>query len=396
MPNNSILPNNQYIRKFFKEHYFPLYYSKPVLKHLEEFLIAATAQGFSAKTVDISQYSTNHRTTIGHFLTEGIWDESYIQQVIKAESLQFAFSQSRKTNEPLFIIHDDTVCTKTKPSSQAQSPIEQAAFHHSHLLGKTVWGHQLQATMIRWGHHTLIYDLHRYDKQKQSKIDDVCSIANSLPVPPNRAYALFDTWYTCPKIIDAYSEKGYHCIGGLKTNRIIYPKGIRISIKDFSQYIRMTVVRLVTVNGSKYWTYRYEGALNDIANAVVIFSWPEKAFHVERARKVFLCTDISLKAETLLEYYSIRWPNEIFFRQEKMNLGLDKYQIRSIKGIERLWTLQALVHLFCTIGLNKPMKFGEGMLEIRTQTKKEYISWIYECAQSGVALDSIFKVLKVS
>ncbi len=90
-----------------------------------------------------------------------------------------------------------------------------------------------------------------------------------------------------------------------------------------------------------------------------------------------------------------RWSIEIFFRQEKNNL-FDKYQIRSIKGIERMWTLQALVHLFCTIGLNKPMKFGEGLLKVRKQTKKEYVRWVYECAQSNVPLDSILKSLKVS
>ncbi len=81
MSNNSILPNNQLIRKFFEEHRFSLYYSKPVVKHLKEFLLVATSKGFSAKTVDISEHSLNHRTTIGHFLSNSVWDESYIQKV---------------------------------------------------------------------------------------------------------------------------------------------------------------------------------------------------------------------------------------------------------------------------------------------------------------------------
>ncbi|MCT4686581.1 hypothetical protein [Vallitalea sp.] len=45
-----------------------------------------------------------------------------------------------------------------------------------------------------------------------------------------------------------------------------------------------------------------------------------------------------------------RWPIEVFFKQEKNQIGFDKYQIRSIKGIKRLWLLLSLVHLFCTIG----------------------------------------------
>ncbi|GGD78128.1 hypothetical protein GCM10010911_40170 [Paenibacillus nasutitermitis] len=78
------------------------------------------------------------------------------------------------------------------------------------------------------------------------------------------------------------------------TYRIIYPQGIRISVQDFAAYIRKEDVRLVTVNGTSYWTYRYEGALNDIENAVVLLCWPEQAFGEPKALRAFLCTDISL------------------------------------------------------------------------------------------------------
>ena len=67
------------------------------------------------------------------------------------------------------------------------------------------------------------------------------------------------------------SRKATIFIGGLKTNRIIYPQGIRTSLKDFATYIKKDDVRLVTVNHQSYWVYRYEGALNDLDNAVVLF-----------------------------------------------------------------------------------------------------------------------------
>ncbi|NEU05022.1 hypothetical protein [Clostridium senegalense] len=67
------------------------------------------------------------------------------------------------------------------------------------------------------------------------------------------------------------SKKDYHIIGGLKTNRVIYPKGIGIQIKQFTQYIEKNDVHLVTVNNSKYWVYPYEGNLNGIDNEVVLY-----------------------------------------------------------------------------------------------------------------------------
>ena len=70
-------------------------------------------------------------------------------------------------------------------------------------------------------------------KNVESKIDKVCCIIDSLPTATGSAYELCDSWFTAKKVIEVHLKKGYHLIGGLKTNRIIYPQGIRIQIKDF-------------------------------------------------------------------------------------------------------------------------------------------------------------------
>lgn len=119
---------------------------------------------------------------------------------------------------------------------------------------------------------TLPYHFEHFEKNSISKVDMICQIAKSLPTATGPAYALCDSWFTCTKVIEAHFKKGYHFIGGLKTNRIIYPQGIRTSLKDFANHIKKDDVRLVTVNHQFYWVYRYEGALNDLDNATVLFS----------------------------------------------------------------------------------------------------------------------------
>jgi len=141
MSHKAILPNNNAMINFFKSHQLPLYFSKPVIRHIQEFITAATAKGYRGKIVDFAEWSSCHRTSLGHFLSYGAWDESYIRRIVKKESLQFVCSQSKYTEQPVFVIHDDTVCKKTKPSSQAQHPIEQADFHfynHSFLEAQNV------------------------------------------------------------------------------------------------------------------------------------------------------------------------------------------------------------------------------------------------------------------
>jgi hypothetical protein len=53
----------------------------------------------------------------------------------------------------------------------------------------------------------------------------------------------------------AWAKGSYHT----NSTRRRTNQGIRVSIQDFAQHIRKEDVRLITVNGSLYWMYRYEG-----------------------------------------------------------------------------------------------------------------------------------------
>ena len=75
--------------------------------------------------------------------------------------------------------------------------------------------------------------------------------------------------------------------------------------------------------------YRYEGNLNGIENAVVLLSYPEKAFGDPKALRAFSSTNAALSTQEILSWYVCRWPIEVFFRQCKEKLALDGYQIRS-------------------------------------------------------------------
>ncbi|MCI5508955.1 MAG: hypothetical protein MR436_00585, partial [Eubacterium sp.] len=57
-----------------------------------------------------------------------------------------------------------TISSKTKPSSRALHPIEDAYFHQSHLKGKQDYGHQAVAVMLSCNGIVLNYALVMYDK----------------------------------------------------------------------------------------------------------------------------------------------------------------------------------------------------------------------------------------
>ena len=354
-------------------------------------------KGYKGTVTDIVALSLAdcRRTTFGKFLSEGSWNINYAWKGIKKFVISEIVEKS-SSETPIFVIYDDTIAEKTMPSSKAKNTIQETSFHHSHLKHKQVWGHQLLTTMLSNGKKVLPYSIQRYQKGEKSKIEMVCEIASTLPSPKGPAYGLCDSWFTNKDVINAHLKRGYHLIGALKTNRVIYPKGIGIQVNAFTQYIEKNDVCLVTVNNSKYWVYRYEGNLNGIDNAVVLFCWPENSFKKAGSLHAFLCTDTELSTQIILEYYSKRWPIEIFFRQTKNNLGLNTYQVRSAKSIDRILMLISLTYIFCLMQENANNSFSKGLVICRNYSKKDNIQWIYDCAKNNIPIDTIFKTLKIA
>ena len=93
----------------------------------------------------------------------------------------------------------------------------------------------------------------------------------------------------------------------LKTKEL--PVGFKKKLNEFAALLSITRsnFQLVTVKKQKYYVYRYEGKLNGIENAVVLLSYPEKAFGNPKALQAFLSTDVSLSVDETPSYYAGRW-----------------------------------------------------------------------------------------
>ena len=272
-------------------------FSNRVIGHLMSILSSIFISGYHGKTTDFAQNSSCHRTTIAHFLNSGKQDDTLLENTLKSSVVEIIYSEAQRTGKPVFCIVDDTIASKTKPSSQALHPIEDA-------------------------------------------------------------YFLCDCGYVSEKMINTFVQKGFHTIGALKTNRLLYPSGMKKKLSELAAELSVTEkgFDLVTVKNRKYYVYRYEENLNGIENAVVLLSYPEKAFGNPKALRAFISTNVALSTLKILSCYVCRWPIEVFFRQCKTRLALDTYQIRSSKGIQRYWLLMSMAH-YITILYDKYIPF---------------------------------------
>ena len=195
--------------------------------------------------------------------------------------------------------------------------------------------------------------------------------------------------------MDSFIRKGFYTIGALKTNRIIYPCGIRQKASAFALHLRKidSAVSLVTVGGREYYVYRYEGELNDIPNAVVLISYPKNAFGTPKALRVFISANVGLSTQEIIGIYARRWSIELFFRQSKRKLALDEYQVRSRQGMERYWLIMSLVHYICCMYSGKYTAFEEGYRYFQNRIREEQLAKLHCYIKNGASLEAVFKMV---
>lgn len=381
----------------FRQWKLPLYFSKPAQNHIAHFVDGMLSESFSGTLTDIHRESlhSRDRRSISHFLSHGDWNEQHLDHIVQTLSYKEVSRISKQHNNPMFVLLDDTVCEKTKPSSQALFSMQGTSYHHSHLKGKTVYGHAAVEMMIRSGDTVYPFAMKRFDPNGLSKIEIASQMIQQVPRSnSHKTYVLMDSWYPSTSILETCTARGFHAISGLKTNRIIYPQGIRQQIKEFTSYIKKSDTDLVTIGTDDYRIYRYEGKLNLMDNAVVLLCWKDGDELKPANVRAFLSTDVSLTINQILNFYSKRWSIETYFRTAKVHLGLDRYQVRSVKSIDRYWALLLFASFCCTYcGCNSLI---DGLHQYRKQKKDCWIEFIYNEAQSGSSLTHIKTQLRVA
>ena len=149
----------------------------------------------------------------------------------------------------------------------------------------------------------------------------------------------------------------------------------------------------MTVDHRQFYVYRYEGKLNEIENAVVILSYPKDTFLNSKVLRIFISTDVSLSTQEILDTYVCRWSIELFIRESKRKLALDKYQIRTRIRIERYWLIMSLVHFMCYTCKENCNTFENGYLYLKQTIREEKITNLYTFIQEGMLLKDVLKLV---
>ncbi|MDQ0415836.1 IS701 family transposase [Mesobacillus stamsii] len=387
-------------------------FSKPQTRHVLTFIHGIILADGKKTVSNIRRFTheTRDLSSMTRFLNESPWcpnraNRRRIQFMM--EKIKKARAKQGDTRPITFLIMDDT---QSKKDSHTHG-MEGLDYHFSHSDGKSVWSHCVVTAHVVSEGYSFALDYRSYFRDSycsenglafKSKNDLAIELINGYESPSDeQVYVLVDSWYTSKKLIDACSTNGYHLIGGLRTNRKIYPAGIGIKLSQFiSDYIQADDLRPVTVGHHRYKIYSYEGNLSDTENATILVSWEDK-YDSKTKPFCLLCTDSSLDLVTILRYYEVRWHIETGYRYFKDLLGFDHYQLLSYKGIERFWCLQFLTYNFLE-SQRKEWKeegivtIGDTVRRIRKDHLSQLIVYSYEQGLTQKPLVEVLKCLKLS
>ena len=87
---------------------------------------------------------------------------------------------------------------------------------------------------------------------------------------------------------NTFAQKGFHTIGALKTNRLLYSSGMKKKLRELATELSVTPREfdLVIVKKRNYYVYRHEGN--------------------PKALRAFLSTNVALSTQELLSWYVCR------------------------------------------------------------------------------------------
>jgi len=158
-------------------------------------------------------------------------------------------------------------------------------------------------------------------------------------------HVLFDSWFTHPTFVMRIQDIGYHCIGRMKNSKTLYSHDcIMYTLKELynmhkkrpgkSKYLLSIVVRIHNANG------------DSMISRIV--------FVRDRANRkkwiAFLCTDMSLSEEQIIELYGKRWSIEVFFKTCKTYLGFTgEFHQLSYEAITAHTSIVALRYMILSI-----------------------------------------------
>lgn len=402
----AILESNRILSQFlsiFREAFG----NKAQFRHFQHYVIALMIYLGEKNLSGVSRAIPDgrHESSLYRFLSQAKWDAEKVKQ-IRLEELNrrvrraLAKEQRKGKKATVYLIIDDSLVEK---SGKTMAGVAKHRCHKSHKL---VLGHVwVSAQLVVAGYsYPLDWDLYRRKIECEangilfrSKPDIARELIEQYhPLPNTQTIVLSDSWYANQKLIQLCTQRGFHYIGAVKSNRKLKVGVHNQQVQQWRDVLPQSAFERVKLKGQRYkvWTATGHLTCGQPVTALV-----NRRIGVNKWRYL-VCTDTDLDAHSILAAYFVRWEVENFYRAAKFILGWSDYQMRKLVAIENHVLLMMVTHAYLEIqrqdaldeatGMDAHFTLGDLQREHQRLAQRSTIALVFSLAQQGLELEDIY------
>jgi SRSO17 transposase len=383
--------------------------NKPQFRHFQAYIVGLLIYLGSRNLAGLSRAIAGSKdaSSVFRFIARMDWDVEEVENIrwemLNRRTRRALQAAGRKDKViPVFLAVDDTLVEKTGKK------MEGVDYHRDHSTNRSVLGHVWvtahlvvmgQSYPVSWKLYRRQVTCEALDIPFFSKPELAEMILRTFePLPGTQTYVLTDSWYPSQKLLDVCEERGFYLISAVKSDRKFKHAGRDMQVQQWAKSLPKRAFDFVMVNTSYYKFWSVTGTLSSGHTVKLVIN----RIVGNKRRRYLFSTDLSLTPPTIIGYYLVRWEVENFYRTAKQSLGWGDYQMRDLFAIERHVQLMMVAHAYlelqrqdwmATADAEEHVTFGDIQREHQALSRRVEIAHVYDLAQRGFTLDSVYQQL---
>lgn len=291
-------------------------------------------------------FDKKNQSSLNDFFAVSPWDESAVHTRLSRLTI-------RRVKDAQIGIIDDTL--SHKPYAKK---MDHLGIYYDGLTKKEQKGHSI----VTHGIHShelgfVPFDEQLYKKDGRSKNDIACAMIERTQRFKKLPLWLVDSWYSNVKVLGKIKESNSHYITEIKSNRNVTIDDKKRFVREHEKHTPKKDFTGVEIRGLKYRYFQTSAFISGLGNVNLVFSQKYEENDKKWGETYYIITDIlSLKGERVIELFLLRGKIEGFHREWKQQLGMEEYQLRNDRGIERYLFLALLVYVLLLLLNQQLMK----------------------------------------
>lgn len=358
-------------------------FSRPQYKNFRDFIVGLIVSDNKTVQEIADCFGRVDQSSLNRFITLSEWNENKINDVRISQIKQKLHLKKG------ILICDPTMLHKTGRH------MEKANYHYSGVTKEKEWGHCLVNSFFTDGENEFPVRADFYLREEDADVQhpfktirEICleQLDYALKKLPIWLFMADAGLYADFVIKDIKARRLKYIIGTRISNNISISRKKRISIEEYLNTLTDDNFKPYFINGEAYFLHSVEVSERGVGREKLLVSY--KRGDEENVR-VYVTNLLKQSDETLMNLLLQRWTIEVWHRDAKQHLGLEDYQVRKYRGIQKV--VPAILVAYTQIILMKKdailkrlnraiQTIGEGCRYLRLLALKG-VSWLKQKAR---------------